>query len=88
MCNKRQHDSENVRLRHENLILASEVESLQNQLREANRKIHTRNTAQDWPTWRNTFQSSDQAGQAAFSMLKQARDQIEHLNAMIDQGIA
>lgn len=79
MCNNRQHDSENVRLRHENMILASEIESLQNQLREVNRKIHTRNTAQDWPAWRITFQSSDQAGQSAFSMLKQARDEIEGL---------
>lgn len=81
MCNKRQHDSENVRLRHENSRLKTELE-------EAHSKLHQRNTAHDWPSWRITFQSSEQAGQAAFSMLKQARDENEKLNAMIDQGIA
>ena len=81
MCNKRQHDSENITLRHENRRLKAELEETQE-------KLHARNTAKDWPSWRITFQSSEQAGQAAFSMLKQARDENEKLNAMIDQGIA
>lgn len=81
MCTERQHDSENVKLRHENSRLKAELE-------EAHNKLHQRNTAHDWPQWRMTFQSDDQAGKAAFTALKQARDQIEHLNVMIDQGIA
>jgi len=121
MCNNRQHDSENVRLRHENAELKAsrseymdmlqaysgllyeirkaagdqEGRLMQNELiayiaelKQSADAIHARNTAQDWPAWRITFQSSDQAGQAAFSMLKQARDEIEKLNVMINQGIA
>lgn len=81
MCNKRQHDSENVRLRHENSRLKAELE-------EAHSKLHHRNTALDWLAWRMTYQCPEQAGQAAFSMLMDARDEIQKLKSLIDQGIA
>lgn len=81
MCTERQHDAENIRLRHE-------VAQLKESLRVAQEKLHTRNTSCDWLAWRATYQSDAQAAMSAFNALVEARKEIEHLKKMIDHGIA
>lgn len=69
MSNNEQHDSENVRLRHENARLKAE-------LQQAHEQLHARISASDYGAWRITFQSPEAAAQAAFNMMMQAREQM------------
>lgn len=121
MCTERQHDAENVKLRHENAELKASrseyMDMLQSysglvyeirkaagdpegrlmqdefvayiaELKQAADAIHARNTAQDWPMWRATYQSDAQAAMSAFNALVEARKEIDYLRSIVDQGIA